>query len=346
MTTIQHVAKRAGVAPITVSRVVNKSGYVTQSVRDRVETAIADLGYVPNGLARSLRSRRTQTLALILTDVTNPFFTTLARGVEDAASAAGFMVILGNSDEGEAKEREYLQVLLQRQVDGILLVPAGNGAESLRVIQQQGTPVVVMDRRVQNTEVDVVRYDSEAGAYHLGKHLISLGHQGIAIIAGPQEVSTSEDRVTGFQRALTEAGLEKSAPVYHGKIATVYYGALTQKSGYDMTQEALKAEPRPTALFAANNFLALGALHALHDAGVCVPEDIAVVTFDDLLPSFVPVPFLTVADQPAYEMGQKAVEMLLSRLNGKQEPFQEVLLESKIIVRQSSGNKREPAKSL
>ena len=180
----------------------------------------------------------------------------------------------------------------------------------------------------------------------LGRHLISLGHQAIAIIAGPQEVSTSEDRVAGFQRALTEAGLEKSAPVYHGKIATVYYGALTQKSGYDMTQEALKAEPRPTAMFAANNFLALGALHALHDAGVRVPEDMAVVTFDDLLPSFVPVPFLTVADQPAYEMGQKAVEMLLSRLSDKQEPFQEVLLESKIIIRQSSGGKREPTKSL
>ena len=342
MTTIQDVAKQAGVAPMTVSRVINKSSYVAQPMRERVETAIAEMGYVPNGLARSLRSRRTHTFALVLTDVTNPFFTTVARGVEDAASAAGFMVILGNTDEGEAKEREYLRMLLQRQVDGILLVPAGDATESLRVIRQQQTPAVVLDRRVQHAQVDVVRCDSEGGAYQLGELLISLGHRSLAIIAGPQGVSNSDDRVAGFQRALAEAGLNQTAPVYHGDIASVYYGNLTHQSGYEMTRKALAAAPRPTAIFAANNFLAIGALNALHDAGLRVPEDVALVAFDDLPSEFVAFPFLTVLAQPAYEMGQKAVELLLNRLEAKKlPPFQEVLLESKMIVRQSSGDKRE-----
>lgn len=341
MTTIQHVAKRAGVAPITVSRVINKSGYVTQPVRERVEAAIAESGYVPNGLARSLRSRRTHTLALVLTDITNPFFTTVARGVEDAASDAGFMVILGNTDEAETKERQYLQMLLQRQVDGILLVPAGDATESLRVIQQQKTPVVVLDRRVGTTDVDVVRCDSVGGAYQLGSLLASLGHRNIAVIAGPSKLSNSEDRVSGFQRSLAEAGLGHNVPGFHEGIAPVYYGTLTQESGYTMTQDALSAMPRPTAIFATNNFLAVGALNALHDAGLRVPEDVALVAFDDLLPAFVPFPFLTVADQPAYEMGQKAVALLLKRLSGEDpEPFRETLLDSKLVIRRSSGDKR------
>ena len=140
MTTIQDVAKQAGVAPMTVSRVINNSGYVARPMRERVEAAVADLGYVPNGLARSLRSRRTHTLALVVPDITNPFFMTVARGVEDAANAAGYMVLLGNTDEGEAKEREYIRMLLQRQADGILLVPAGDPMEALRVIRRAPDP--------------------------------------------------------------------------------------------------------------------------------------------------------------------------------------------------------------
>ena len=346
MPTIQDVAKQAGVAPMTVSRVVNKSGYVAEAMRARVETAIADLGYVPNTLARSLRSRRTNTLALVVTDVTNPFFTTVARGVEDAASDAGFMVILSNTDEHEAKERRSLQMLLQKQVDGILLVPAGDATESLRVIQHQQTPVVVLDRRVSGANVDVVRCDSEQGAYQLGRLLVSLGHRTVATVAGPQGLLTSDDRVAGFQRALAEAGLERSARVYHGDIAPVYYGNLTQKSGYDMTLRALSDAPSPTALFATNNFLAIGALNALHDAGRRVPEDVALVAFDDLPPAFVTFPFLTVVDQPAYEMGRKAVEILLTRLDAKDPPpFHEVLLDGELIVRRSSGEWRGPAES-
>ncbi len=333
MTTIQDVAKRAGVAPITVSRVINNSGYVGEDVRRRVQQAVAELGYVPNTLARSLRSRRTHTLALVLTDITNPFFTTVARGAEDAASDAGYMLLLCNTDESEAEERRYLRMILQKRVDGVLLVPAMGGVEAVRVARDQQVPVVVLDRRVADAGVDVVRCDSEGGAYELGKLLASLGHCAVATLVGPAGVSTADDRVAGFQRALVEAGIAAGAQTYHG--------VFTVASGREMTARAMAASPRPTALFAANNFLAIGALNALREAGLRVPEDVALVGFDDLPPALVTFPFLTVAAQPAYEMGQRAVRLLLDRIEGRAptEP-QEVVLPTELIVRGSSGGER------
>lgn len=333
MTTIHDVAKRAGVAPITVSRVINNSGYVGQDVRRRVQQAVADLGYVPNTLARSLRSRRTHTLALVLTDITNPFFTTVARGAEDAASDAGYLLLLCNTDEREDEEQRYLRMIVQKRVDGVLLVPAMAGGETLQVVHQHEVPVVVLDRRASDPNVDVVRCDSEGGAYQLGKLLVSLGHRVFATLVGPAGVSTADDRVAGFQRALDEGGVHASSRVYRG--------GLTIASGRQMTLQAIAAPERPTALFAANNFLAIGALNALREAGVRVPEDIALVGFDDLPPALVTFPFLTVAAQPAHEMGRRAVRLLLDRLAGcAPAERQEIVLPTEIIVRGSSGGPR------
>src|SRR5512135_31962 len=208
MPNIRDVAKLAGVAPITVSRVINNSGYVTEETRQRVQEAIDKLGYVPNSLARSLRSRKTRMLALLLTDITNPFWTTVARGVEDAASDAGFTVILCNTDESETEQDRYLRIILEKQVDGVLLVPVRDPVEPVRTIRAQQVPMVVLDRRVpESLDTDVVRSDSEGGAYRLVNLLISLGHRRIAILTGPHDVSTAEDRVSGYRRALKDAGL-------------------------------------------------------------------------------------------------------------------------------------------
>jgi LacI family transcriptional regulator len=333
MPTIHDVAQRAGVSPITVSRVINHSGYASQETRDRVEAAVAELGYVPNRLARSLRSKRTHTLALIITDITNPFFTTVARGVEDTASDAGYTVIFCNTDESETEEQKYLQVVLQQQVDGVLLVPARSmGGESVEMIQKQNTPVVVLDRRMPSgAQVDVVRCESVEGAYQLVKLLIDLRHQHIAVISGPRLVSTAEDRVMGYRRAMADAGLNQTD--------IVYYGAFTQASGYEMAQQLLALQPRPTAVFAANNLIAIGALKAVQDAGLRVPEDIAMVAFDDLPANLLVFPFLTVAVQPAYEMGRRATQLLLSRLSNPASPDrQEVVLPFELVVRRSSGS--------
>ena len=329
MPTIQDVAKKAGVAAITASRVVNNSGYASREVRERVLQAAAELGYVPNTLARSLRSRRSDTLALVLTDITNPFFTTVARGVEDAASDAGYTVIFCNTDESEDEERKYLNVLLQKRVDGILLVPARDGLGSLQAAREQNTPLVVLDRRLPaGAAGDVVRCDSLGGAYALTRLLLGLGHRRLALLNGPNAVSTAADRAAGFRQALSEEP---------GAQGGMLEGSFTQASGAEMARRALAADPRPTALIAGNNFIAIGALNAARELGLRVPEDAALAGFDDLPPALVTFPFLTVASQPAYAMGQAATRLLLERLNGADGAPRELVLPTELIVRASSG---------
>jgi LacI family transcriptional regulator len=331
MPTIRDVAKLAGVAPITVSRVVNNSGYIRPETRERVLAAVSQLGYVPNTLARSLRSRQTGMLALVITDITNPFFTTLARGVEDAASQAGFNVLLCNTDESEEKQDKYLHALLQKRVDGVVLVPARSHNEPVRFIHQQGVPVVVADRSIPHAEADVVRCDSEDGAYQLVRLLLALGHRQIALLNGPQDASTAADRAAGYRRALTEAGINPDSQA-------VYSGGFTQASGYALANHALAASPRPTALFAANNFIAIGALKALQAANVRVPEEISLVGFDDLPEALVTFPFLTVASQPAYEMGQIATQVLIERISEEKpaHAYREIVLPTVVVERKST----------
>lgn len=331
MPTIQDVAKRAGVAPITVSRVINNSGYFSEETRERVEAAIAELGYVPNRLARGLRIKQTDTLALVLTDINNPFFTTVARGVEDAAGEAGFTVTFCNTDESEAKEKKYLEVLLQQQVDGILLVPAGDSPNSVQYIQKHGIPVVILDRRIPDVSTDSVRCDSEGGAYQLVRLLQELGHRRIAILGGPEGISTADDRLAGYRRAMAEIGQTEDNEL-------VQSGLFTMSSGYEMVKKAVAKTPRPTAIFAANNFLTVGALRGLQDCGLRVPEDVALVGFDDIPPDLTTFPFLTVAAQPAYEIAQTATKLLLARLTGEApETYQEIILPTELIIRHSSG---------
>jgi LacI family transcriptional regulator len=334
MADIRDVAKLAGVAPITVSRCINNSGYCSPETRAKVEAAVAELGFVPNRLASGLRSKRSHTLALVLTDITNPFFTTIARVVEDMASDAGYTVIFCNTDESVSKEKMYLQMLLEKRVDGLLLVPAQTGDETIALFNKHSTPIVILDRRVPNIKADVVRCDSEGGAYQLTRLLLSLGHRDIAILNGPQGVSTAEDRLTGYRRALNEANI----PLDQGR---EFYGAFNQESGAEMTRKALSGTKKPTALFATNNFITFGSLTALRELSYRVPEDIALVGFDDLPPALVTFPFLTVAAQPAYEMGRRAIEILLNKLgDGASDPCQEVVLPAEIVIRQSSGRAR------
>jgi LacI family transcriptional regulator len=332
MPTIRDVAKLAGVAPITVSRVVNDSGYVSQETRAKVEAAVEELGYVPNMLGPSLRFQQTMTLAMIITDIANPFWTTVTRGVEDIAQANGYSTILCNTDESEEKQEQYLQMLLRRRIDGILIVPASSSPDPIRLIQKQGIPVVVLDRIIPDAEVDIVRADSEMGAYQLIEHLISFGHQRITILAGPRSVSTAVDRVDGFCKALRDAGLDTCDP-------QVLWGDFTQESGYAMAKQAMMTTPKPTAIFAANNFIAIGALRALKELDIRVPEDIAVVAFDDIPLAFTIEPFLTVAAQPAREMGQRAASLLLERIKGESDhPCQQIILPTEMIIRTSSGS--------
>jgi LacI family transcriptional regulator len=327
MPTIRDVARRAGVAPITVSRVINDSDYVSAETRRRVEQAIEELQYVPNTLAQSLRFNRTNILALILTDITNPFWTTLARGAEDAANEEDLNVILCNTDENPAKQSNYIDLLLQRRVDGFLLAPAESTLESIEPILKQRVPFVVLDRKIPGIQVDIVRGDSERGAYDLTRYLIDLGHREIAILTGPPSISTSAERVTGYRQALEDNGIAPNP-------AWISYGEFRQESGYVQTLRLLALSERPTALLAANNFIAVGAMQALSENGLDVPGDISLAGFDDIASVR---PFLTVVVQPAYEMGFRATKLLLQHIANRDDaPIEEVVFPLRLIPREST----------
>jgi LacI family transcriptional regulator len=330
MPTALDVAKRAGVSPITVSRVINNSGYISSATRERVEIAIKEIGYVPNTLARSLRSKRTNTLALVVTDITNPYFTSMARGVEDVAEASNYTVIYCNTDESETKEEKYANILAQRQVDGVLLVPVRGNAKTIKFLESNDISVVVLDRRISGVNTDFVRTDSIDGANRLTKLLIDLGHERIAVITGPKTVSTAVDRVTGYRKALVKAGLAENE--------MVYYGPFTRQGGYEFTKQAMLQLPSPTAIFAANNFILLGVVNALRELRLNVPEDVSVVGFDDFPESSLVKLIITAIVQPAYEMGRLATELLLKRISGDLSgEYQKIILPTEFIKGESTG---------
>ena len=344
MPTISDVARRAGVSTVTVSRVLNRERNVNSLTRERVERAIADLGYVPNVVARSLRSKRTHSLALVLPDVTNAFWTTIARGVEDAAHSVGYSVFLCNTDEDPAKQQLYMQVIASRRVDGVIIAPCDDDAAHLSELRQRSVPTVIMDRRIEGWEVDSVWGDSISGARALIRHLIKVGHRRIAIITGPSHASTADDRVAGYRMALAEAGIPFDPRL-------LKRGEFRAASGEHLTYQLLdESGPREggaargaarggalTAIFAANNLIALGVLDALEKRGLRVPQDLALVSFDDLPEASRLFPFLTVVAQPAYEMGTHAAQLLLSRLNGDTSPARHVVLPTRLVLRHSCG---------
>ncbi len=332
MTTITDVAKRAGVAPVTVSRVINDAPNVSPVTRERVERAIAELGYVPNVVARSLRSKRTRTLAFVVPDITNPFWTTVARGVEDAAQEQGYSVLLCNTDENLAKQQRYVDILISQRVDGVIIAPCNAEAERLAALHDHHIATVVIDRRIEGWEVDTVYSDSISGAHALTRHLIGLGHTRIAILSGPEGAATAEDRIAGYRLALHEAGIPVDPRL-------IRRGGFNAQAGAALTRQLLDEGLTPTAIFAANNAIALGVIEAVGARGLRIPRDLALVCFDDYpyIGSF--FPFLTVVAQPAYEMGANAAQLLLSRLQSSV-PLKprRVVLPVRLVVRYSCGS--------
>jgi LacI family transcriptional regulator len=333
--TISDVARQAGVSTVTVSRVINGEPNVNAATRAKVQAAVADLGYLPNVAARSLRSKRTHTLALLVPDITNVFWTTVARGVEDAAQALGYSVLLCNTDENPDKQARYLQVVASQRVDGVIIAPYNADAANLHQLAGRAIPTVIVDRRVEGWDVDSVCGDSVSGAAALVRHLIGVGHRRIAVISGPRGASTADDRVAGYCRALADAGLPLDP-------ALIKRGEFRAASGETLAGELLDAAEgaAPTAVFAANNAIALGVARALAKRNRRVPQDVALVCFDDLPETALLFPFLTVVVQPAYEMGVHAAQLLLDRLKSA-EPLspRHIVLPARLIIRYSCGSR-------
>lgn len=299
MPAIRDVAKGAGVAPITVSRVINRSSPVSDETCKRVEVVVEELGYVPNRLAASLRSDRTNPVAFIPSDMGNPFWIEVARGIQHTLAKRGFHMILSNSEDSVTAERNLLVNLAERRVDGFILQPHDPQGGSVELARSYGIPLVILDQAIPGDKVDVVRGDSIGGTRQLTKLLLDLGHRRIAVVSGPRRLSTAAMRVAGYRQALEEAGLEVDP-------ALIYYGGFTLESGYRGVQQTLAVRPRPTALFAASNRIALGTLRALRDAGLRVPQDISLVSFDELPAETTEHPFLTVAEQSPHRIGARA----------------------------------------
>jgi LacI family transcriptional regulator len=321
---IRDVAQLAGVSPMTVSRALNRPETVSPDTRARVLHAVRELGYVPNGVARSLSQGRTNVIALVLADIQNLFFTTLSRGVEDVAQRYGYTLMVGNTDEQPEKERQYLDIFLSRQVDGVILSTAG--AEHLDRLQSRGIPLVLIDRMLPDLQADSVMIDVYEGGRQLIAHLLEQGYRDIMFIGGPERNPTLESRLAGCRDAMRAAGLTLS----------VRLGRFDQGSGEEIAASLRAGGRLPEALVAANNLVAVGAVVDLRRHGLSVPEDVALACFGEIELASLLDPFLTVVREPAYDAGRHAMELLFERLSGADGPRRHEVLPVELVVRRST----------
>jgi LacI family transcriptional regulator len=330
--TVREVAKRAGVSAMTVSRVINGRTGVRPATRSRVEQAIADLDFFPNRVARGLTSSKTGAIGLIVPDLVNPFFTVVLRGAEMVARRAGYRVLLCNTESDLTLERSYIEDMMSHRVEGLIIAPVNDSSRlNLSPVLRRRLPFVLIDRGVPGIDGDLVQADSAAGARRLMQHLAEIGHRRIALIIGSDDVSTTRERAQGYREGLAAAGIAFDPDL-------VAQTTVDRIGGYRAMQQILRLEPRPTAVFAVNNMTAMGAMQAIREAGLSVPQHIALVCFDDVEHLAVLSPFMTVVDQPAETFGTLAVQLLLERIAGRaQERPRLVVLQPNLIVRQSCG---------
>jgi LacI family transcriptional regulator len=326
MATISDVAARAGVSVATVSRTLNGKSTVDPQLAARVRAAATELGYHPNGLARSLRKRKTAVLALIISDVENPFFTSVARGVEDVALAAGYSVVLCNSDENLDKERRYLDVSVEERVAGVVLSPTGPSTD-IEVLRGRGTPVVAVDRPLSG--VDQVLVNTRLAAAEATEHLLRAGYQRIGCVTGPAGIRTADDRLAGYRDALRAAGIPEDPSLVHR--------AEYRADGARLATTALLRSAAPIdGLLVANSTQAIGALEALHAGRTRVGAEVGMVAFDDAPWATLIDPPLTVVAQPAYELGAAAARLLLDRIDNPAREVTVRTLAARLIERGSS----------
>jgi LacI family transcriptional regulator len=330
--TIKDVARLSGVSSMTVSRVINGSERVSPETRQRVERAIAELGYVPSRLARGLIRQKTGTLALIVPDVANPFFTLIVRGAEDVARRAGYRMILADTRADLTIERDVIEEMLAHRVDGIMIAPVSDRSKGhLQRLERYGVEFVLIDRTVSGIESDVVTGDNVGGARRLVEHLISLGHRRIGFITESADVSTARDRRDGHEAALAGAGLPHDSNL-------IVYSTVDPPGGFEGMRRLLELDEPPTAVFTVNNLVALGAIEAVRAHELEVPDDIALVCFDDIEYASRLYPFLTVMAQPAETLGRLGTQLLLERIEGRApEQPRVVVLPAQFVVRQSCG---------
>jgi len=333
---IRQIAKAAEVSIATVSRVVHGVPSVDEKLRAKVNDTIARLGYSPNLVARNLRTRRTATVGVLVPNIGNAHFSDAVRAMQDAASAVGYTILLVNSDGDSEREDASLRTLFERQVEGLILVSASpSPSATLRSIVDQGIPVLAMDRAIKGLTLDHVLVNTRAGTRDAVLHLAGLGRRRIAFIAGPAMMWTAAEKLRGYREGLEAAGMAWDPSL-------VLQGDYTQASGGLQAFALLAQRPRPDAVIVANNLMTLGAMRVFLRHKIALPEDLALVGYDDAAWTDVVRPALTVISQPTYELGRRSIQLLLSRLADPQAKRERIMLDTALIMRESTLGLAQP----
>jgi LacI family transcriptional regulator len=332
MANMKEIAQLAGVSLGTVSHVLNGTVKVREPLRKRVFDAVQKTGYQPSQLARGLRKDKTNILAMIIPDILNPFFPGVVRGAEDVAFAKGYRLVLCNTDNDHAKEISHLKALQSYLPSGLIVIPSdfSDLAAQADSYRKAGSAVVCVDRLPRHWEGDSVTINNAEGSFTATSYLIDLGHQHLAAITGPLRLTNSQDRLKGFKRAVRQAGLE-AAPEY------LQETTFDKAGGYARTKILLRMVPRPTAIMACNDMIALGALQAIREAGLRCPEDISLMGFDGLDMTEMTTPQLSSVYQSPYQLGATAVQLALDRVNEKNSPVRKIVLKTELRIRESVG---------
>ncbi len=338
-TTLNDIALTTGVAPMTVSRVVNGTGYVSKETKEKVLLAVKKMSYRRNGVARNLKRQRTETVGLVLGDLSNPYSTEIANAVRETLSVRGYNLFICISEHSAKEDVIAFESLVDHNVDGIIVATRSNkdGDRLLTTIADSNLPMVVVGRDFLHDSVDYVTADNLTGGFEATQHLIDLGHRRIAFIGAGFESRSSLKRLQGYLKALEKHGIEIDERLITGRKEPDVPGYSTEKIGYEAMKRLLSLPNRPTAIFARNDFTAIGAMSAIKEAALSIPKDIAIVGFDDIPLAVHMMPSLTTIRQPMRFLGRLAAEMLLRRISND-DPIEreERVLDCELIVREST----------
>ncbi|KXZ39715.1 transcriptional regulator, LacI family [Alkalithermobacter thermoalcaliphilus JW-YL-7 = DSM 7308] len=329
--TIKDIARLAGVSTTTVSKIINnKHDSISKDTTEKVIKIMKDNNYVPSTIARSLVTKKTKTIGLIIPDIVNPFFPELARGAEDKANKEGYNLIICNTDEDIQKEDRYVAMLVEKMVDGIIFTASSQRVDDFKLLKNANIPIVLVDRDVKGSHISSkITVDNFMGAYEGTKHLIEQGYKKIIFITGSLKNKTSLDRLNGYKKALDEHNIKFS-------YENVIEGSYKSEWGYNAVNFILKQNKNFDALFCGNDLIAIGAIKALKENDIKIPQDVGVLGFDDIYISRIIDPQLTTIKQPIYEMGYKSVQTLIDILEKKSKKVKDIVLVPKLVIRSST----------
>jgi LacI family transcriptional regulator len=331
--TVKEVAKRAGVSTATVSRALSGSAGVREPRRSQILEAARSLSYLPNRAARDLRVRSSRAVGVLIPDIENPFFTSLVCGIEDVLGKTDYSLLLASYNEDPDQERRRLEVFRADGVRGLIFAASRAPSALYAELGKAGMALVAVSRGIARSHIDQVTVANHEGAHSATSHLIQLGHKRIAIINGPLAIPTARDRQAGYEDALREAGVTVDEKL-------VVHGDFRQSAGYAAMRQLLELDAPPTAVFTGSNLLTLGALQAIHERHLAIPDDMAIVGFDEMPWAMSLRPPLTTVEQPAFDVGRTAAELLLARVREPSLPRRQVVLDTRLIVRSSCGFER------